>query len=152
MKKVIAFALAMVMCLAAFAGCGSKEVDLKKAMETLNTKYSLSLDSIASADDLNKYYQVKKDDVKQFAAEKNKDTNSPVEVILVEAKDKDAASNVEKALQKRLNSVTNIYTSYDKDNVAMVKACKVTNENNIVTLIIAKDAEKMLETFNESIK
>ena len=29
MKKVIAFALAMVMCLAAFAGCGSKEVDLK---------------------------------------------------------------------------------------------------------------------------
>ena len=150
--SVIAFALAMVMCLAAFAGCGSKEVDLKKAMETLNTKYSLSLDSIASADDLNKYYQVKKDDVKQFAAEKNKDTNSPVEVILVEAKDKDAASNVEKALQKRLNSVTNIYTSYDKDNVAMVKACKVTNENNIVTLIIAKDAEKMLETFNESIK
>ena len=95
---------------------------------------------------------MKKDDVKQFAAEKNKDTNSPVEVILVEAKDKDAASNVEKALQKRLNSVTNIYTSYDKDNVAMVKACKVTNENNIVTLIIAKDAEKMLETFNESIK
>ncbi|HCA04483.1 MAG TPA: hypothetical protein DEO32_01155 [Ruminococcaceae bacterium] len=149
MKKLIALALAMVMCVAAFAGCGSKEVKLSEVMNKINTEYKLDLKSI---DDLNKYYQINNDDVKQFAAEINSDTNAPVEVVLVEAKDKDAAANVEKALQTRLNSIINMYGSYTPEKKAMAQACKVTNENNFVTLIVADDADKMLQTFNEAIK
>ncbi len=149
MKKIAAFALAMVMCLAAFAGCGAKEVKLSEVMNKINSEYSLSLKSI---DDLNKYYQINNDDVKQFAAEINSDTNAPVEVILVEAKDKNAASNVEKALQNRLNSIINMYGSYTPEKKAMAQACKVTNENNFLTLIVADDADKILKTFNDSIK
>lgn len=149
MKKIIAFALAMVMCLAAFAGCGAKEVKLSDVMDKINTEYKLDLKKV---DDLNKYYQVNNDDVKQFAAEINSDTNAPVEVILVEAKDKDSAANVEKVLQARLTSVINMYGSYTPEKKAMAQACKVTNENNFVTLIIADDADKILQTFNESVK
>ncbi len=149
MKKIAVFALAMVMCLAAFAGCGAKEVKLSEVMNKINSEYSLSLKSI---DDLNKYYQINNDDVKQFAAEINSDTNAPVEVILVEAKDKNAASNVEKALQNRLNSIINMYGSYTPEKKAMAQACKVTNENNFLTLIVADDADKILKTFNDSIK
>lgn len=149
MKRIIALALAMVMCLAAFAGCGAKEVKLDEVMNKINTEYKLSLKQI---DDLNKYYQVNNDDVKQFAAEINGDTNAPVEIVLVEAKDKDAAANVEKALQARLTSIINMYGSYTPDKKAMAEACKVTNENNFVTLIVADNAADILNTFNESIK
>ncbi|MEE0957503.1 MAG: DUF4358 domain-containing protein [Ruminococcus sp.] len=149
MKKVIALALAMVMCLAAFAGCGAKEVKLDEVMKTINTEYKLSLKSI---DDLNKYYQVNNDDVKQFAAEINGDTNAPVEIVLVEAKDKDAAANVEKALQARLTSIVNMYGSYTPEKKAMAEACKVTNENNFVTMIVADNAADILNTFNQQVK
>ena len=116
MKKILTFALAMVMCLTAFAGCGgSKDVKLDEVMNKINTEYKLNLKKI---DDLNKYYQVSNDDVKQFAAEINSDSNAPVEIVLVEAKDSD----------------------------------EVTNENNFVTLIMAEDAEGMLNIFNDSVK
>lgn len=149
MKRIIALALAMVLCLTAFAGCGAKEVKLSEVMDKINSEYSLSLKQI---DDLNKYYQVNNDDVKQFAAEINGDTNAPVEIVLVEAKDKDAAANVEKKLQERLTSIVNMYGSYTPEKKAMAEACKVTNENNFVTLIVAENADKILATFNENVK
>lgn len=150
MKKILTFALVMVMCLTAFAGCGgSKDVKLDEVMNKINTEYKLNLKKI---DDLNKYYQVSNDDVKQFAAEINSDSNAPVEIVLVEAKDSDAAKNIAEKLDAHLKSNINQYASYSKENKAMAEKCKVTNENNFVTLIMAEDAEGMLNIFNDSVK
>ena len=150
MKKVFALALAMVMCLTAFAVCGgSKNVNLDEVMTKINTEYKLDLKKI---DNLNTYYQINNDDVKQFAAEINSDSNAPVEIVLVEAKDSDAAKKIETLLDQHLKRNINQYASYNKDNKAMAEKCKVTNENNFVTLIMAKDAEGMLKIFNDSVK
>lgn len=153
MKKLVSLICAAIICAAVFAGCGgSKEADLKSVLSTINSENSLSLQALESTDDLSKYYSISADDVKQFAAEIDSNNNAPVEIVLVEANDADAATRVEASLSQRYNSIISQYASYTPDKLDMVKACKVTKDGNYVSLIVAENADKMLETFNSNIK
>lgn len=152
MKKFITIALAIVMCLTLFAGCGSKDVNLSDVMTKLNSDYSLSLTTLSSVDELNTYYGIDSKDVKQFAAEIDSTNDAPKEIIMIEAVDADAASRVEDALTSRLNSIMATYNSYSPDQVDMVKACKVTKDGNFVSLIVADKAPEMLAVYYEYVK
>lgn len=152
MKKVISFALALVLCCALFVGCGAKEVNLSEVMTKIDADFSLSLKKLESVDDLNTYYSIETADVKQFAAEIDPNNDAPVEIVLIEAVDSDAASRIETALTTRYNAVFSQYSSYTPEKLDMVKSCKVTNENNFVTLIVADNGSEILSAFNESIK
>ena len=151
MKKVISIAVALVLCLSIFAGCGAKEVNLADLMDKMNSEYSVDATKYETKDDMYKYYNINADDIKQFAAEVGKsDTDSKnTEVVLVEATDSDAASRVETALTNRYNSIFQQNASYSAD---MVKNCKVTKDGNFVTMIIGEKASDMLTMFNDSIK
>ena len=159
MKRVISLVLVALIAVAVLAGCGSngsgdagKSVDLNAVMDKINSENGLSLEKVTEAKMLNRYYGVDEKDVKQFAAEMDKsDPNAPIEIVLVEAVDADAAGRVESALNTRYASVLNTYTSYTPDKVDMVKACKVTKDGNFVTLIIADNAEAMVKAFQASI-
>lgn len=152
MKKIITLAVAMVMCFSLLAGCGSKDVNLNDVMTKLNSDYSLSLDPLSSVDELNTYYSINTEDVKQFAAEIDSTNDAPKEIVLIEATDADAASRVEEALTSRLNSIMATYNSYSPDQVDMVKACKVTKDGNFVSLIVADQAPEMLDVYYEYVK
>lgn len=155
MKKVISIAVALVLCLSIFAGCGAKEVNLADLMDKMNSEYSVDATSVdATKDDMYKYYNINADDIKQFAAEVGKsDTDSKnTEVVLVEATDSDAASRVETALTNRYNSIFQQNASYSAEELDMVKNCKVTKDGNFVTMIIGEKASDMLTMFNDSIK
>ncbi len=152
MKKVISIVSALVLCLAVFAGCGAKEVKLSEVMNKLNSEFSLSLKALESADDLNKYYSINTADVKQFAAEIDPNNNAPVEIVLVEATNADAAGKIETALTNRYKSIYSQYSSYTPEKLSMVKDCKVTKDGNFVTMIVADKAPEMLEAFYKFIK
>lgn len=154
MKKVISIAVALVLCLSIFAGCGAKEVNLADLMDKMNSEYSVDATKYETKDDMYKYYNINADDIKQFAAEVGKsDTDSKnTEVVLVEATDSDAASRVETALTNRYNSIFQQNASYSAEELDMVKSCKVTKDDNFVTMIIGEKASDMLKMFNDSIK
>lgn len=152
MKRIFAVAVALVLCLSLLSGCGSKNVNLNDVMTKLNSDYSLSLQTLSSADELNTYYSISTDDVKQFAAEIDSTNDAPKEIILIEATDADAATRVEEALTNRLNSIMATYNSYSPDQVDMVKACKVTKDGNFVSLIVADKAPDMLNVYYEYVK
>lgn len=156
MKKVISIAVALVLCLSIFAGCGAKEVNLADLMDKMNSEYSVDATKYETKDDMYmyKYYNINADDIKQFAAEVGKsDTDSKnTEVVLVEATDSDAASRVETALTNRYNSIFQQNASYSAEELDMVKNCKVTKDGNFVTMIIGEKASDMLTMFNDSIK
>ncbi len=123
MKKVISLAVALVLCLSIFAGCGAKEVNLADLMDKMNSEYSVDATKYETKDDMYKYYNINADDIKQFAAEVGKsDTDSKnTEVVLVEATDSDAASRVETALTNRYNSIFQQNASYSAEELDMVK-------------------------------
>lgn len=152
MKRIFAVAVALVLCLSLLSGCGSKDVNLNDVMTKLNSDFSLSLQTLSSADELNTYYSISTDDVKQFAAEIDSTNDAPKEIILIEATDADAATRIEEALTTRLNSIMATYNSYSPDQVDMVKACKVTKDGNFVSLIVADKAPDMLNVYYEYVK
>lgn len=148
--------MAALVLVLAFAGCGGKNVDLSTVMKDVNAKYTDAtggLKVLDQAADLDKYYMIPEKDVKQFAAEINPDTSTaPVEIVLVEAVDKDAADEVEKALQTRYQSIYSLYSSYSADQVELVKKCGVTHEGNFVTLVVAENYDGIMEIVNAAIK
>ena len=152
MKKVISIVSAFVLCLAIFAGCGAKEIKLSEVMDKINSDFSLSLQTLESADELNTYYSIDTADVKQFAAEIDPNNNAPVEIVLIEAVDADAASRVETALTTRSNAIYSQYSSYTPEQRDMVKACKVTKDGNFVSMIVADKGADMLNVFYSYVK
>ena len=152
MKKVISIVSAFVLCLAIFTGCGAKEVKLSEVMDKINSDFSLSLQKLDSADELNTYYSIDTADVKQFAAEIDPNNNAPVEIVLIEAVDADAATRVESALTTRYNAIYSQYSSYTPEQLDMVKACKVTKDGNFVSMIVADKGADMLNVFYSYVK
>ncbi len=152
MKKVISIVSAFVLCLAIFTGCGAKEVKLSEVMDKINSDFSLSLQKLESADELNTYYSIDTADVKQFAAEIDPNNNAPVEIVLIEAVDADAAARVESALTTRYNAIYSQYSSYTPEQLDMVKACKVTKDGNFVSMIVADKGAEMLDVFYSYVK
>lgn len=152
MKKVISIVSAFVLCLAIFTGCGAKEVKLSEVMDKINSDFSLSLQTLESADELNTYYSIDTADVKQFAAEIDPNNNAPVEIVLIEAVDADAATRVESALTTRYNAIYSQYSSYTPEQLDMVKACKVTKDGNFVSMIVADKGADMLNVFYSYVK
>ncbi len=156
MKRIITATMAALILVMAFAGCGAKNADLKSVLSDINSKYAdatAGLKELTEVEDLDKYYAISVDDVKQFAAEINPDTSTaPVEIVLVEAVDKTASDNVKNALDARYQSIYSLYSSYSADQVELVKKCKVTQSGNYVTMVVASDYDGIMETVNAAIK
>ena len=156
MKRFITATMAALIFVLAFAGCGAKNADLKNVMKDINSKYTDAtggLKELTEVADLDKYYMISADDVKQFAAEINPDTSSaPVEIVLVEAKDKTASDNVKKALDARFQSIKSTYASYSPQEVELVNKCGVTQSGNYVTMVVADDYDGIMEIVNAAIK
>lgn len=139
MKRIIAIVLAAVLALAMLTACGSaKEVDLKAVMNDINTQFGFSgLKTLESADDLNRYYMINTEDVKQFAAELSTAASQYTEVVLVEAVDQTASDNVKKQLEAHLNTQLSNAKSYDAEQVAMIESCSVKQSGNFVYLVVS---------------
>ncbi len=169
MKKVLALMM-MVMVICCVAGCSEKNpentqntnqtvsqtktADLKTVLSEINTRYADvtgNLRELTDTSELEKYYSVPTDAVKSFAAEIGADTNAPVEIILIEAKDSDSTAQIKQKLDMRYNSVYSIYASYSAEQLDTVKACKVEVSGNYVTLVIAPDYEGIMEIVNKAI-
>ncbi len=155
MKRFFTIVLSALIMVACFAGCGAKEADLSNVLKDINSSFSNStknLKELKDVSDLNTYYEISEDEVKQFAAEINPDTSTaPVEIVLVEAKDSDAAESVKTKLERRYNTIYSLYSSYSAEQFDMVKDCKVTQSGNFVTMIVAEDYNDIIKMVNEAI-
>lgn len=152
MKKPVSVLSLLILCFAVFAGCGAKEANLNEVMEKINSEFSLTLQTLESADDLNTYYSIETTDVKQFAAEIDSNNDAPVEIVFVEAVDSSAADRIESALTTRYNAILSQYSSYTPEKLSMVKDCKVTKDGNYVSMIVAENASEMLNIYYEFVK
>lgn len=154
MKRAVSLFCIVSMIICLFCSCTTKEADLSVVLDKINSSCNLSgLTQIADVIDLNSYYGIEPDDVKQFAAEiDEKSSDAPVEIVMVEAKDSTSAQNVSAKLANRYNAIYNMYASYNKEQLAVVEKCQVTTDGNFVTLIVSDKAQSMLDIFYSYIK
>lgn len=155
MKKFSALLLLILIFTFTLTGCTEntpKEVVLPDVLSSINTECSLDTESllqIESKDDLELYYNILPEDVKQFAAETTKNSATDItEIILVEAVDSDAAERIYNCLDIRYNSQRDLCASYSAELLAIVNMCEVTQNGNFVTLIMSEDTADITAHYN----
>lgn len=146
MKKIAAVIMAAMIMATAIAGCGgsggtAENVDLTAVVTEIDNKYPNEMKSIDTVDDLNKYYGIKAEDVKSFAAEYSKSAID--EVVLVEAVNADAAKRVADCLQNRYNSKKQQGASYSAEDPQIVDKCSVKTNGSFVSMIVSANASDM---------
>ena len=152
MKKICSLLVALTLSFAMLTGCSSESVDLSSAMTDIKTHCTYELKELSTTDDLQKYYNINPEDVKQYAAEIYSDSTTRIEFVLVEAVDSEAADRVNEALTATYNSIVNQYAGYNQEKLPLIEACKVTQDGNYVSLIVAENGPELLEAYYTHIK
>ena len=107
---------------------------------------------LESASDLNRYYLVAEDDVKQFAAELTTAASEYNEVIIIEAASADKVDAIATQLNSHLDAQINTAKSYDQDSQAMVESCQVVKSGSFVYLVIGENASAINSMIADAIK
>lgn len=148
MKKILLLICSLLLVITLLCGCGAKSVDLNQIMDYINTEYNIT--NVTKIDDVTKlkrYYEIEKEDVKQFAAEYASDAKVYCEVVLVEAVDSNAADRIITSLQNHLDAKISEGRSYSPEDVAMLESCEVYKNGNYIALIIGADAQDIEDYF-----
>ena len=156
MKKPISLLLLTLLLPVLMIGCGSrKAVDLTALLSDIDSTVGVAeneMKTLTDVSDLDVYYGIAEDDVKQFAAQiRNDSSTAPVEIVLVEAVDVDAAERVNTALQRRYHSIVSTYASYSPEQLSMAKECGVTVSGNYVMMAVSDHYDEMMKIINASL-
>ena len=152
MKKLLSLLLLAVMILTLSAcGGGGKQSAKSADLKAVLAKFTFDGEML-EMDEMLDVYGIQAADMKQFAAAVNTSGIDCDEVVLVEAKDADAASRVKEALDKRYQAKLNETENYLPDEYAVIKTCSVVMDGNYVAMIVAPNAADLVKIYNESFK
>lgn len=154
MKKLLSLLLLAVMILTLSACGGGDKQSVKSAdLKAVLAKFTFDGEMLEmDENDMLDVYGIQAADMKQFAATVNTSGIDCDEVVLVEAKDADAASRVKEALDKRYQAKLNETENYLPDEYAVIKTCSVVMDGNYVAMIVAPNAADLVKIYNESFK
>ena len=158
MKKLSALLLALllVMGLAACSGSNSgtegKSADLTKVMDDMKAVLENKEMMDLGKDNLLQNYGIDPESVKQFAVYIDSTGLKGDEIILLEAKDEEAAKTVKEMIDARYQQKENTMKSYQPEEYAMLKECKVQQNGNYISLIVSPQHEELEKIYNEAFK
>ena len=159
MKKTISFVCALVMIMAIFTGCSGNNsaadgVDLSKILKEVNSSYDITqCSSVTNKEDLELYYGISPDDVKQFAAEYvSNNSTEPIEIVFVEAVNAEATDRVKLALENRFNSQSAQSKSYSADAHLIFEKCSVRTKGNFVDMIVSQHVDGIKSLYDSYVK
>lgn len=137
-----------------FSGCAAsvQDVDLGQVMEEMEKQVTLSEMIELDESDLTDMYGIQPEDVKQFQGKILSDGLNPDELALVEAKDADAASRIQKALEQRLTNKGNEAKNYNPEGYALIQKCSVQVTGNYVCMLVSPEYEKLNSIYGSFIK
>ena len=151
MKRFLCVIAVITVLAVTLCACGRAAKPLSEIFEKLKTDYNITdMLEYKSADDLSRY-GIKAEDVEESAGGVNKTGVNQEEIVLVKAKDADAAKRVEDALNKRLESKLNETKNYNPEQYAIVEKCSVDADDNYVSMIISSDADAMKKDYRAGI-
>ena len=164
MKKLTALALAILMLASLLAACGSdsdskkeSSVDLKGLLSDINTEFDISettvqgLKILESTDELDRYYMISGDDIKQFAAERTSSSTDFTEIVIVEANGSEEVDKIVKQLNSRLDAQRNTAKSYNPDSVEVLEKCEVKTSGNFVYMVINDKCDEINQMIEDKI-
>lgn len=152
MKKILCIVLAVLMTAAVFSACGAKAKPLSDIFSGIKSEYKLSdMVEYTDVNSLERTYGITADDVDEVAGGVNNSGVDMEEIVLVKAKNADAAKTVAEKLTNRLNSKLAETKSYNPEQYAIVEKSSVDTDDLYVSLIISKDLDGIKKLYKEGI-
>lgn len=153
MKKLLCL-LCLILCGCALCSCsGLNDVNLKDFTSELNSEFALAeVTVISDVKELQSFYNINPEDVKQFSAEYKTDSaKAYTEVIMVEAVSGEAVQNIRSKLENRYMAVYTDFSQNAPDMLSMVESCNVNINGNYVTLFITEKSDDMYSFFKSKL-
>ena len=136
MKKLVSILL-LCLCLFWASACSSNpDVNLHEVMGEMEKQESLSDMMVLDTSDLTDLYGISPED----------------EIVLVKAKNPQAAARIQDALTSRWESKGNEAKDYNPDGYALIQNCEVRVDGNYVAMIVSPDYEALNSTYDRFIK
>ena len=163
MKKIVAVFLIVLLITVMFSACGGQNdgktasVSLTELLEEIDTQIGVSNDGdqglkvLTSEEELDRYYLIAAEDIKQFAAERTGDTDDYLEIVIVEAVDEAAADRIEIRLNSVLDSKRSNANSYLPETAKMFDDAQIKVSGNYVYMVIGEQQDKILGIIEDSI-
>ncbi len=117
----------------------------------MKTRFDRSEAFDIDSDMLFNLYGIAAEDISDSACYMTVDGVFPAEVIMIKAKDGDAALRIVSALDKRIEEVEKQSENYDPENLALAKKCKTASNGLYVTMFLSPDYEEMTSLFNSKL-
>ncbi len=158
MKKLSALLLALLLvvglaaCSGSNSGTEGKSADLTKVMDDMKAVLENKEMMDLGKDNLLQNYGIDPESVKQFAVYIDSTGLKGDEIILLEAKDEEAAKTVKEMIDARYQQKENTMKSYQPEEYAMLKECKVQQNGNYISLIVSPQHEELEKIYNEAFK
>lgn len=153
--KTLCGLVCLLLCVALCA-CSSntsgKTVDVKAAMDEIQSTYEFSDVNEVTDNMLMSVYGIDQKDVKSYAGLTDASGIQATDIMLVEATDSDAAETVRAALQARLDNRKSQMKDYLPDVYATLEKSKVSVSGNYVALICDENQDKILSLYESCFK
>lgn len=154
MKRTISLLLALIALLSLVGCAGSQpaDVDLNEILTEMEKQVSLSEMMTLQESDLTDLYGIQPADVEQFYGSMVGDGISPDEIVMIKAKDADAAARVRQALESRLQNKRNEAKGYNPDAYSLMQKSKVSLKGNYVSLLVSSEQDKLTSVYDSFVK
>ncbi|MCD8048683.1 MAG: DUF4358 domain-containing protein [Clostridia bacterium] len=129
------------------------EVDLEACKEEMISSLELTDVAEIGASRLLDLYGIKSEWVKtsaSFAAASG--AAFPMEIIMIEAVDEDAAEQIYEKLKTRVSDIYEQASSYDPDSAALAKKCPVSKDGVYVSMLFSEKYADMQTIYENAIK
>ena len=152
MKRLISVIALITVFAVLFCACGKQAKPLADVFSEIKTTYNVTdLVEFSDVADLNRFYGIAAEDVKEFAGGINNSGVNQEELVMVLATDSDAASRIATALVNRQNSKLNETKNYNPEQYAIIEKCTVDTDNNYVSMFLSANAEQMKADYKKAI-
>lgn len=152
MKRLLSVTALIAVCALLLCACASAAQPLGDIFSEIKTTYDVTdLVEFSDAADLNRFYGIAAEDVKEFAGGINNSGVDQEEIVMVLAADNDAAERISQALENRLKSKLNETKNYNPEQYAIVEKSSVDVDNLYVSLFISENSAQMKADFKKGI-
>ena len=153
MKKLISVIALITVLAVTLCACGAKaNKPLSDVFSEIKTTYNVTdMVEFTDVSDLNRFYGIAAEDVKDFAGGINNSGVDQEEIVMIEAANAEAAGRVMTALNNRLQSKLNETKNYNPEQYAIVEDASVDQNGNYVSLFISENADAMKADYLKAI-
>lgn len=155
-KKLMLTMAATVVALGTLTGCASssagKNPTTTEIVETIQQDVDLSNLKQGDGEKLQKYYDIKPEDVEEFAIYTPSTNIKADEMVIIKAKDEKDVDAIKEKLEKRAEEQGKSFKDYLPEQYALIQNKLLKSNKNYVIFVISKDKDKIEEDFDNSLK